>query len=150
MIASKHRSSFLEVLCRSCRSALINAVMKYNFFAAVVQSWRVIHGNLLKTVPWHSYFSKNFTTLEGRRYWKMYLDGTFWGRINFGNIPAWLLLKMSCRGIFVLKILTHILHFLLWRHVKEERIFMIFLSKCFGEKGKHTELALNFVKKTGF
>ena len=111
-IASKHRSSFC-CWSRSCCSALINAVMKYNFFAAVVQSWRVIHGNLLKTVPRHRYFSKNFTTLEGQRYWKMYLDGSFWERINFGNIPAWLLLKISCRRIFVLKILTHILHFLL-------------------------------------
>ena len=137
--ASKHRSSFLEVFCRSCCSALINAVMKYNFSAAVVQSWRVLHGNLLKIVPQHRYFSKNFTTVAGQRYWKMYLDGSFWGRIYFGNIPAWLLLKTSCRRIFVLEILTHILHFLLWRHVKEERFFMIFLGKCFKEKCKYTE-----------
>ena len=137
--ASKHRSSFLEVFCRSCCSALINAVMKYNFSAAVVQSWRVLHGNLLKIVPQHKYFSKNFTLVAGQRYWKMYLDGSFWGRIYFGNIPAWLLLKTSCRRIFVLEILTHILHFLLWRHVKEERFFMIFLGKCFKEKCKYTE-----------
>ena len=45
---------------------------------------------------------------------------------------------------------THILHFLLLRHVKEERIFMIFLSKGSGEKCKHTELALNFVQKQYF
>ena len=44
----------------------------------------------------------------------------------------------------------HILHFLLWRHVKEDRIFMIFLSKGFGEECKHTELALNFVQKQNF
>ena len=42
----------------------------------------------------------------------------------------------------------HALHFLLWRHVKEERIFMnIFLSEGFGEKCKHTELALNFIQR---
>ena len=41
--------------------------------------------------------------------------------------------------------------FLLWRQVKEERIFMIFfLSKGFGEKCKHTELSLNFVQKQYF
>ena len=61
--ASKHRSSFLEVFCRSCCSALINAVMKYNFSAAVVQSWRVLHGNLLKIALHHRYFSNNFTTV---------------------------------------------------------------------------------------
>ena len=126
--ASKHRNSFLEVFCRSCCSALINAVMKYSFSAAVVQSWRVLHWNLLKTALHHRYFSKNFTAIAEQRYWKMYLNGCFWGRIYFGNIPAWLLLKSSCRPIFVLEILTHILHFLLWRHVKEERFFMIFFK----------------------
>ena len=41
--------------------------------------------------------------------------------------------------------------FLLWRHVKEEQIFMDnFLSKGFDEKCKHTELALNFVQKEYF
>ena len=117
--ASKHRSSFLEVFCRSCCSALINAVMKYSFSAAVVQSWRVLHGNLLKIALHHRYFSKNFTTVAEQRYWKIYLDGCFWGRFYFGNIPAWLLLKSSCRHIFVLEILTHNLYFLLWCHVKE-------------------------------
>ena len=43
---------------------------------------------------------------------------------------------------------THILHFLPRRHVK--RIFMDFLSKRFGEKYKHIELALNFVQKQEF
>ena len=39
-------------------------------------------------------------------------------------------------------------HFVLenWRHVKEERIFMIFLSKDFSEEYKHTELTLSFVQ----
>ena len=34
-----------------------------------------------------------------------------------------------------------------WRQVKEEWIFMYFFSKRFGEKYKHTELALNFAQK---
>ena len=84
--ASKHRSSFLEVFCRNCCSALIIAVMKYSFSAAVVQSWRVFHGNLLKIPLHYRYFSKNFTTIAEQRYWKMYLDGWFWGRIHLGNI----------------------------------------------------------------
>ena len=61
--ASKHRNSFLEVFCRSCCSALINAVMKYSFSAEVVQSWRVLNGNLLKIALHHLYFSKNFATV---------------------------------------------------------------------------------------
>ena len=138
--ASKHRNSFLEVFCRSCCSALI----------AVVQSWRVLHGNLLKIALHHRYFSKNFTTHAEQRHWKMYLDGCFWGRIYFEKNPEWLLLKSSCRPIFVSEILTHILHFLLWSHVEEQLIFMIFLSKGFGEEFKHIELALNFDQKQNF
>ena len=61
--ASKHRNSFLEVFCRSCCLALINAVMKYSFSVAVVQSWRVLNGNLLKIALHHRYFSKNFATV---------------------------------------------------------------------------------------
>ena len=41
--------------------------------------------------------------------------------------------------------------FLTLTYVKEERIFMIFfLSKGFGKKCKHTELALNFFQKQNF
>ena len=125
--AFKHRSSFLEVFCRSCCSALINAVVKY-LSRSSGSKLGVLHGNLLKIALRHRYFSKNFTAVAKQRYWKMYLDGCFWGGIYFGNIPAWLLLKSSCRRIFILEILTHILHFLLWHHVKEERTFMIFLK----------------------
>ena len=66
--ASKHRSSFLEVFCKSCCSALMNVVMKYSFSAAVAQSWRVLHENLLKIALHHRYFLKNFTTVAEQRY----------------------------------------------------------------------------------
>ena len=68
----------------------------------------------------------------------------------FANILELLLLKDGCKDIFILEILkiTQILHFLLWRHVKEERIFMDFLCFFFfGEKCKHTKSALNFIQK---
>ena len=65
---SNLRSKFLEVFCRSSCSALINAVMKYSYSAAAVQSWRVLHGNLLKIALHHRYFSKNFTTVAEQRY----------------------------------------------------------------------------------
>ena len=57
--ASEHRSSFLEVFYRSCCSALINTVMKYSFSAAVTQSCRALHANLLKIALHYRYFSKN-------------------------------------------------------------------------------------------
>ena len=34
--------------------------------------------------------------------------------------------------------------------LKRNGFLRFFLSKCFGEKGKHTELALNFVIKQNF
>ena len=85
----------------------------------------------------HSNFSKNFTISAEQRYWKMHPGGCFWQQLYFGNFPEWLLLKDSCKDIFILEILSyttvtrnntvaHILHFLLWRHVKEEQIFMDF------------------------
>ena len=145
--SSKHRSSFLEVFCRSRCSVLIN-VMKYSFSPAVVQSWWALHANLLKIALHHRYFSKNFTTSAEQRYWKMHLDGCFWIRIYFGNIPEWLLLKGSHKDLFILEILTYILHFLLWRQVKEEQ--KLFFSKGFEAKCKHIELALNFIQKQYF
>ena len=141
--ASKHRSSFLEVFCRSCCSALINAVMKYNFSAAVVQSWRVLHGNLQKIALHHRYFSKNFTIVAEQRYWKMYLDGCFWGRIYFEYIINILrvyyeyydyILRSMAASQKQLQKYIRFRHsytyftFLTWRHVKEERIFMIFFK----------------------
>ena len=145
MTSSKHRSSFLEVFCRSCFSALINSVMKYNFSAAVVQSWRVLHGNLLKIAFHHSYFSKNFTTVAEQRYWKMYLDGCFWGRFYFGNISAWLLLKNRCR-LYSFQKFLHIFYISYFEVMLKRKGFLwFFLSKGFGEKYKHTQLALNFV-----
>ena len=43
----------------------------------------------------------------------MHQDGCFWGQLYFGNIPEWLLLKDSCKDIFILEILmvALILHF---------------------------------------
>ena len=56
--AFKHRNSFPVIFCRSCCSALINAVMKYSYSAAVVQSWRVLCGNLLKIALHQSFFQR--------------------------------------------------------------------------------------------
>ena len=95
--AFKHRSSFLEVFCKSSCSASTNNVMKYSFSAAVVPKVVSVTYDLSKIELHHWYFSKNFITSAEQRYWKMHLDGCFWGRIYFGNIPEWLLLKGSCK-----------------------------------------------------
>ena len=59
---------------------------------------------LLKKRLWNRCFPVNFAKLLRtpflqmilkQRHWKVYLDGCFSGRIYFGNIPAWLLLKSS-------------------------------------------------------
>ena len=55
----------------------------------------------------------------------MHQDGCFWEQLYFRNIPQWLLLKDSCKDIFILEILGNTCFtFLLGRHVKEERILM--------------------------
>ena len=77
-------------------SALNNAVMKYSFFAAGFKV-RERCCKFIKNCTPSQVFSKSFTTGAEQRYWKMHLDGCFWGRIYFGNIPAWLLLKGSCK-----------------------------------------------------
>ena len=51
---SEHRSSFLEVFRRSSCSAMINVAIKYNFSAAVVQSWRALYTRLRKTALHHT------------------------------------------------------------------------------------------------
>ena len=58
--------------------------------------------------------------------------------------------QKQLQTIFVLEILTHILHFLLDVMLKRNGFLLFFLSKGFGEKCKHTELALNFVQKQNF
>ena len=78
----------------------------------------------------------------------MHLHGCFWRQFYLENIPEWLLLKGTCKYIFILEMLmvTHILHFELWRHVKEERGFMDFFFVV-RRKVQHTELALNFIQR---
>ena len=72
----------------------------------------------------YRYFTNNVTTSSEKRYWKIHLNGYFWGQSFSKNIPEWLLLKGNCDNIFILKVLmaTHILNLLPWRHVKEKRI----------------------------
>ena len=101
-----------------------NDVIKYSSSAPGVKSRKALHSNLLKIALHHRYFTNNVTTSSEQRYWKIHLNGYFWGQSFSENIPEWLLLKGNCDNIFILKVLmaTHILHLLLWRHVKEERI----------------------------
>ena len=78
--ASKHRSSFLEVLCRSCCSALVNAAMKYSFSAAVVQSWSVTWKFTKNCIPSQVFFKKFHHSCR---------------TAIFKNVSWWLLLRMN-------------------------------------------------------
>ena len=122
--ASKHRSSFLEVFCRGCCSALIN-VMKYSFSVTVVQSWRALHANLLKIVLHNRYFSKNSPQVQNSNIEKRILMAASEDEFILEILMHY---SKAAANIFILKILTHVLHFLLWRHVKEEQIFRIFFK----------------------
>ena len=114
--------------------------MKYLNFRSRASKSESITCKLLKVALRHISFSKNFTIIAKQWYWKMHQDGCFWWQIYFWNIPQWLLLKDSCKDILKFWV-THVLHFFLWRHVKEKRIFMnIFLSEGFGEKCNHSQL----------
>ena len=105
--------------------------------------------SLLKIALRHSYFSKNFTvtaTLKNASWWLLLRTALFW---KYSWMAAF---QRQLQSIFILKFLNYTyLYFLLWRHVKEGRIFAdFFLSKGFDEKYKETVLALNFIQKQSF
>ena len=99
--ASEHRSSFLEVFYRSCCSALINTVMKYSFSAAVTQSCRALHANLLKIALHYRYFSKNSPQMWNNDIEKCILMAASEDKFILETFSAWLLLKGSCKDIFI-------------------------------------------------
>ena len=75
----------------------------------------------------------------------------FWRQLYFRKIPQWLLLKDSCKDIFILEILGYTCFtFLTLTSCYRGMNFYIFLSESFGETCKHTELALNFIQKQYF
>ena len=116
----------------------------------MVQTWRALHESLLKIALHHRCFSKNFTSSAEQQYRKINPDGCFRGQLFFENFPEWLLLKDSCKDAFILQV-THILHFLLWRHVKVEQIFMdFFFGRGFRKKCKYSEISLNITQKQYF
>ena len=95
------QKSFLEVFYKSSHSTLINAVMKcLNFRRSTSKSERI----LLKVELRKRYFLKNFAISAEQRHWKIHQDSCFWGHLYFRNIPQWLLLKGSCKNIFILEI----------------------------------------------
>ena len=79
-------------------------------------------------------------------------DGCFWGQLYFRNTPQWLLLKDSCKDIFILEILgyTCFTFLTLTSCQRGTNFYEYFLSEGFSEKCKHTESALNFTQKQYF
>ena len=119
---------FLEVNYKSSCSALINAVMKYlNFHSSGSELKSRFYSGLLKIALHHKIFSENFTISAKQWYWKVHPDGCFWWQL----IPEIFLndsFSETAVEIYfsILEFLnSHILHFFLWRHVKEEQILLI-------------------------
>ena len=131
--ASKHRSSFLEVSCKSCCAALINAVMKYSFSTAVVQGWRALHANLLIIPLHHRYFSKNSPQVQNSNMEICILMAASEDKFLLETFLHGCFSKTAA-NIFILEFPTHTLHFLLWRLLKRKEFLWFFLSKGFGEK----------------
>ena len=69
----------------------------------------------------------------------MHPAGCFWWQIHFGNFPEWLLLKDSCKDIFILEILSYIYFTLLTVTTSETGMdfYGFLLGKDFREKCKH-------------
>ena len=84
--------------------------------------------------------------LKNASWWLLLRTALFW---KYSWMAAF---QRQLQSIFILKFLNYTyLYFLLWRHVKEGRIFAdFFLSKGFDEKYKETVLALNFIQKQSF
>ena len=135
--ASKHRSSFLDVFCRRCRSALMLwwniAFLKYNFLIElfcrnmvefkVGECYMQIYKELHFITGIFQRISRCRTAiLKNASWWLLPRTNLFWKHSYMATSQS------NCKHIFILEIFTHTLHFLLWRHVKEERIFMIFFS----------------------
>ena len=94
---SAYRTRFLEVFYLVIQQQLM-LWWNTQTSAALFQCWRALHANLLKSHSVTGIF-KNFYTSAEQRYWKMQLDGCFWGQLYFGYISEWLLLKDNCKDI---------------------------------------------------
>ena len=107
--ASKHRSGFLEVFCKSCCLALINALMKYSFSVAVVQESTTC--KLTKNCTPSQVFFKEF-----------------FPQVQNSDIEKCILMAAS-EDEFILETFLHFINsyftFLILTSFKEERIFMI-------------------------
>ena len=116
----------------------------------MAQSWRALHGSLIKIAIRHRCFSMNFAINPEQRYWKTHFDGCFWEQLYFGNFSEWLLLNDSCKE-FLRNSKLQIFHiFYCDVMLKRNEFFWIFLGKGLREKCKHTEIALNIIQKQYF
>ena len=75
--------------------------MKYTFSAAVVESWRLLHANLQKIALHYRYFSKNSPQMWNNDIEKCILMAASEDKFILETFSAWLLLKGSCKDIFI-------------------------------------------------
>ena len=145
------QKSFLRIFHKSSRSALIKAVMKYLNLVSSRSKLKSVTCKFIKYLTPSQLFFKEFhykcraAKLGNASWWLLLRTTLFW---EYSWTAAF---QRQLQVIFILKILDFTMHFLLWRHVKEGRIFMdFFLTKSFDEKCKQTKLALDFIQKQYF
>ena len=103
----EHRRSFLEVFYKNSFSTLINAVTKYLNFCSSGSKLESITCKFTESRAPSEVFFEEFHYKCKTAIMKMYQDDCFWGQLYFRNIPLWLLLKDSCKDIFILEILGY-------------------------------------------
>ena len=118
---------------------------------------RALHVNLLKIALHHCFFfQRTSPQVQNSNIEKCILMAASEYKFILEIFLNGCFSKAAAKIYLFQKFFTHIVHFLLWCHFKEEQVLMIFFSKGFGTKCKYTELALNFnqnsilVKKTHF
>ena len=119
---SAYRTRFLEVFYLVIQQQLM-LWWNTQTSAALFQCWRALHANLLKSHSVTGIFKEflhkcRTAILKNATWWLLLRTTLFW--IYFWMAPSQRQLQRYIVTV------THILHFLLWRHVKEERFFMDF------------------------
>ena len=117
----------LEVFYKSCSSTLINAVMKYSNFRSSASKLESITCKFTKSRTLSDVFFEDFhykcrtAILKNASRWLL-LGTSLFSKYSSMAVSQ----RQLKRYIYFWNSRLHVLHFLLWRRVKQERIFIFF------------------------
>ena len=119
-----------------------------------IVTWKFTKNHTPSQAFFKEFYHKCRTSILKISWWLLLRKTLFW-KLYFRTLFTWMAgsERQMQRYIYLTNssLVKHILHFLLWRHVKEERIFMNFLlGRVLREKCNHTEIALNIIQKQVF